>query len=649
MARQVQHAVGDQVGEMRLRPLARGPRLPPHHAERQGHVASMPGRRRGRTARWSAWPCRGGRCSAGATARSSASSTVTAPPRRPLQRRLRRRGAPGLRPAARRPPARVGHDDLDRDPTGPVRSRIPVHIPTADWRGSSRPSGRLLPVPSRSSSAPGRLHRSLILGPPMTRAGRRGPRPRAAPRARRPRRCAPPAGGAPRRPRAKRATPMPATPSRMRQRLDQPGLLCPGGRSTWVGSPVITMRVPSPMRVRNIFICAGVVFCASSRMAKACARVRPRMKASGAISISPDTMPARHLLGRHHVVQRVVERAQIGIDLLLHVAGQEAQPLAGLHRRAGQHDPVHPAGLQQRHPLGHREVGLAGAGRADAEHHLVPRQHVHVGAPARGVRGAIAPLRVRIAGQVGQRQARVLRRLRRRPCAAPPRPRPCPTRSPFSSRCHSAAQHRLRQPPCRSGVRPNGHPVAARARCAPPAPARSAPGGGRVPRSSNGSSALSSNCNVTVRVARPASAGSAAAARGSAARRPMAAGRGRGPWVKRRRTRSGSVAGSAEARLRTRELGWAAASAPAPPRRSGQSPVQCTGCSQGERPATWPGCRPGPVTSTSHGRARRTRRLNAPCCSRSTACSACSRASFSASGTCAGAGRRPACRGGRNT
>ncbi len=41
------------------------------------------------------------------------------------------------------------------------------------------------------------------------------------------------------------------------------------------------------MRVRNIFICSGVVFCASSRITKAWFSVRPRMKASGAISMAP--------------------------------------------------------------------------------------------------------------------------------------------------------------------------------------------------------------------------------------------------------------------------------------------------------------------------------------------------------------------------
>ena len=42
---------------------------------------------------------------------------------------------------------------------------------------------------------------------------------------------------------------------------------------------------------------------------------------------------ALDMLGPHHVVERVVERAQIGIDLLLHVAGQEAEALAGFDRR----------------------------------------------------------------------------------------------------------------------------------------------------------------------------------------------------------------------------------------------------------------------------------------------------------------------------
>ena len=53
------------------------------------------------------------------------------------------------------------------------------------------------------------------------------------------------------------------------QRFDQARTTRPFGRSIWVMSPVITAFEPKPRRVRNIFICSDVVFCASSRMTKA--------------------------------------------------------------------------------------------------------------------------------------------------------------------------------------------------------------------------------------------------------------------------------------------------------------------------------------------------------------------------------------------
>ena len=59
------------------------------------------------------------------------------------------------------------------------------------------------------------------------------------------------------------------------------------GRSIWVMSAVMTSFESKPARVRIIFICSRVVFWASSRMMKAPLRVRPRMKASGAISMTP--------------------------------------------------------------------------------------------------------------------------------------------------------------------------------------------------------------------------------------------------------------------------------------------------------------------------------------------------------------------------
>ena len=62
------------------------------------------------------------------------------------------------------------------------------------------------------------------------------------------------------------------------------------GRSICVTSPVTTILLPNPRRVRNIFICSGEVFCASSRMMNESLSVRPRMNASGATSISPFSM-----------------------------------------------------------------------------------------------------------------------------------------------------------------------------------------------------------------------------------------------------------------------------------------------------------------------------------------------------------------------
>ena len=52
-------------------------------------------------------------------------------------------------------------------------------------------------------------------------------------------------------------------------------------------SPVTTTFDPKPSRVRNIFICSAVVFCASSRTMKALLSVRPRIYASGATSMTP--------------------------------------------------------------------------------------------------------------------------------------------------------------------------------------------------------------------------------------------------------------------------------------------------------------------------------------------------------------------------
>jgi hypothetical protein len=119
------------------------------------------------------------------------------------------------------------------------------------------------------------------------------------------------------------------------------------------------MRDPSPRRVRNIFICMEVAFCASSSTMKAWTASGPRMNASGRDLDDLLLDHLLHLLGGQEVVQRVVERLHVGVDLLLGVAGQEAQPLARLHGGARQDDPVHMAAQEHRHAHGHGEIGLA--------------------------------------------------------------------------------------------------------------------------------------------------------------------------------------------------------------------------------------------------------------------------------------------------
>ena len=82
--------------------------------------------------------------------------------------------------------------------------------------------------------------------------------------------------------------------------------------------------------------------------------------------------------GLEHVVQRVVERAQVRVNLLVEGAGQEAQTLAGLHGGAGEDNAVHLVALQRLHSLRHGEVGLTGTRRADTEDHGVRVDGVHV-------------------------------------------------------------------------------------------------------------------------------------------------------------------------------------------------------------------------------------------------------------------------------
>ena len=83
----------------------------------------------------------------------------------------------------------------------------------------------------------------------------------------------------------------------------------------------------------------------------------------------------RNAVEAEHLVEGVVDRAQVGIDLLREVARQEAEPLARLDRGANEHETAHAVALQRLDGARDREIGLAGARRADAEVQ-VDRLHV---------------------------------------------------------------------------------------------------------------------------------------------------------------------------------------------------------------------------------------------------------------------------------
>src|SRR5579872_5114504 len=79
-----------------------------------------------------------------------------------------------------------------------------------------------------------------------------------------------------------------------------------------------------------------------------------------------------------HVMQRIIERAQVRIDLLGKIAREEAELLARLDRRTAQHHPRDLILHESRERHRHREVGLAGTGRTDAEHDVMVADSIDV-------------------------------------------------------------------------------------------------------------------------------------------------------------------------------------------------------------------------------------------------------------------------------
>ena len=77
--------------------------------------------------------------------------------------------------------------------------------------------------------------------------------------------------------------------------------------------------------------------------------------------------------------------SQVGVDLLAQRAWQEAESFARLNCGSGEDDPVDLLVLQGLNSLGHRQVGLSGACRADPKDHGVLVDRVDVFLLAKGL------------------------------------------------------------------------------------------------------------------------------------------------------------------------------------------------------------------------------------------------------------------------
>ena len=98
----------------------------------------------------------------------------------------------------------------------------------------------------------------------------------------------------------------------------------PLGRSICVMSPLTTILELKPWRVSTIFICSGVLFCASSRMMKLSLSVRPRMKAMGATSMA--LRSSSFSTFRARACRKARRRAGAGTDRLSPAACRAESP-----------------------------------------------------------------------------------------------------------------------------------------------------------------------------------------------------------------------------------------------------------------------------------------------------------------------------------
>ena len=81
--------------------------------------------------------------------------------------------------------------------------------------------------------------------------------------------------------------------------------------------------------------------------------------------------------GGYHFLQSIVEGLQVGVNLVAHVAGQEAQLFAGLHGGAAQNDALHLLSLEGAHGQGYGGVGFARACGTYGKEHVTLGVSLH--------------------------------------------------------------------------------------------------------------------------------------------------------------------------------------------------------------------------------------------------------------------------------
>ena len=80
----------------------------------------------------------------------------------------------------------------------------------------------------------------------------------------------------------------------------------------------------------------------------------------------------------HNLVQGVIKRTQIRVNLALEITRQESQLFSGLNGRPGKDNAPHLAVLKGLDGHGHGKVCLSRAGRSDAEHNHLLADSIHI-------------------------------------------------------------------------------------------------------------------------------------------------------------------------------------------------------------------------------------------------------------------------------